>query len=180
MTHVFKKSTMVAVLVAVFAATQTGDAMAQAFTPSGPDEAQVILDLGNGEVTVDLGSGLFLFAIETLNTNGFFDNAAAAPVLMNFEQNFGSVTENDQDGIFVIVPPAGPVNLGPIIPDGSRTVEALTEAGFNFRFFSFNEGPSPGFGIGAPQVILVEAIPEPSSLSLLALSGLAAIARRRR
>ena len=180
-----KKLMMVAALIAAVAFAQTGNAMAQTITPSGFREAQVLLNLDSGEVSVDIGSEVAIFTLVTSNTSGFFDNAAAEDALLELELNFMAGVQNDSGGIGVLALPELPTgffNLGPVIPDGSRSIDALTEAGFEF-FFDGVGFESAINRIGDPAVILAingEVIPEPSSFSLFALASLGAIARRRR
>ncbi len=73
MTHVFKKSLVMAAMVAAFAVAQAGNAMAQT-----AGEVQASVDLNTGEVVLDIGSGLLIFGLEGVA----FDNAAAAAGLL--------------------------------------------------------------------------------------------------
>ena len=82
------KSSLLALAVAVATVAQGGTAMAQFVDGNGnvvsalPTTADVgevnaIIDLASGNVSLQIGGGLQVFGIETLNVTGFFDNAAA-------------------------------------------------------------------------------------------------------
>ena len=199
------KSSLLALAVAVATVAQGGTAMAQivdgngnvvAALPATADvgEVNAIIDLASGNVSLQIGDGLQVFGIETLNTTGFFDNAAATaapnglqaidpPPPFPVGATQGPGTQNDADGIGVLnvgFLPAGEFDLGNIIAAGLTQQAILTEAGFNLRFNGAGN-TNPGAADAAPgNVFLVAAIPEPGSLSLLALAGLGVVARRRR
>ena len=181
-------------MVAAIAAAQLGNAVAQfggtvaaPATPAAPvGIAQAYIDLETGEIVLDIGGGLQVFGIETLNTTGFFDNAAATaapnglqaidpPPPFPVGATQGPGTQNDADGIGVLnvgFLPAGEFDLGNIIAAGLTQQAILTDAGFNLRF----NGPgntNPDNAVAAPSnVFLVgSAIPEPGSLTIHMFAG---------
>ena len=140
------------------------------------------MDLTTGEILVEFGSDLLIFGLEGV----VFDSVVAAPSLALIDPS-GLGTINDRVGIGVLSLsglPQGLFSLGAIIPEGSRTEEAL--ANLVFRF----DGPGNNDPVNAvnavdnitfiPVPTLAPAIPEPGSLTLLALACVTAVARRRR
>ena len=130
-----------------------------------------------------------MFGIST-NTPGFFDNAAALPglllidpppplvpgVIQGLPNFFGG------NGIGVLIPsflPVGEFSLGNTLPAG-LTEAGIEAAGFTLQFAG-PANPDPENAVSAPDnVFIVSGVPEPGSLSLLALAGLGIVARRRR
>ncbi len=142
-------------------------------------EAQAFVDLSTGEVFIEIGDGLLIVGLEGVA----FDNAAAAAGLLAIEPT-GLGTQNDSNGIGVVSfsgLPTGRFNLGSILPEALRNEAALTN--LNFRFDGPGNADPANATSAAGNITLIQpsfAIPEPGSLSLLALAGLGAVARRRR
>ncbi|MDA8564308.1 PEP-CTERM sorting domain-containing protein [Mariniblastus sp.] len=187
MTHVLKNSLLV-LAVAFVAVAQTSYANAQD-VPTSADvgEANAILDLATGEVTLQIGAGLQVFGIEGVP----FDNAAARnglflidPPPLTPPTPQGPGTQNDENGIGVLntsLLPTGTFSLGNILLPDFRTEAALAD--FVFRFDGPGNTDRVNNPVSAPDHVFFingEAIPEPSSWNLLVLAGLGAVARRRR
>jgi len=172
-----------------------------------PGRATAFYDPANGEVTLVVGSEaifLGLFGEQIINDNFTGLNDALGPIAtsQNDEGGIGffntaGIIRSFDGGVFASgVAGAAPFNLGAILPAGLET-----PAEFNAAFGQTDDAASVFFavgfqgtdngGTGFPSVnfgfqILSSAtgpgpiVPEPSSLSLLALAGLGLVARRRR
>jgi hypothetical protein len=168
MNFIFQKSLMLA-LVAAFAVSQTGTAVGQA----NPGEFRVVVDIGTGELILEVGAGNQVIAIESVSGANVFDTTA-----LDVPTDFVTPQQLEPNGIawLSLVPfPAGPFNLGAIIAEPSRTLEGIEDLQVRGR-----ETGSVG-NVGNGRITVINsAIPEPGSLSLLVLAGLGVVACRRR
>ena len=193
MTQIFKKSLMMVAMVAAIAAAQVGvthaqidDALISGQTIASVDDivvndeqAAAYYDPATGDVILSLGIGTKNEAIFGLTGTDFnfanFDQGAGLPGNPAATGNFAllSLLEIGLPPI-----PSGVFNIGNILPaDPSVTDAAAFSAAFPTVAFRFGiDGDfrdDLDFNVIAP-------IPEPGSLSLLALAGLGVVARRRR
>ena len=134
------KNSLLMLAVAVATVAQGGTAMAQIVDGNGNvvsalpatadvGEVNAIIDLASGNVSLQIGGGLQVFGIETLNVTGFFDNAAATAAPNGLQAidppppfpeglTQGPGTQNDAGGIGVLnvgFLPIGDFDLGNII-----------------------------------------------------------------
>ena len=174
MTHVLRKSLLLAALIAAFATT-TGSTMAQTLgsiddLTAPANEARAIFDSETGEISVAINGNVLVIGLE--GADFILDNRNNDTELGGFEQADGTgLGQLSFSGLA-----NGTFNLGAVLPAGTVGSEAEFRAAF----------PDLIFRSGAPGVPEVQspvaflAIPEPGSMSLLALAGLGAVARRRR
>ena len=195
MTQIFKKSLMMVAMVAAIAAAQVGVTHAQiddALLISGQtitsvddivvndNQAAAYYDPATGDVILSLGIGTKNEAIFGLTGTDFnfanFDQGAGLPGNPAATGNFAllSLLEIGLPPI-----PSGVFNIGNILPaDPSVTDAAAFSAAFPTVAFRFGIGDE----VSGPLAfnVIANAVPEPGSLSLLALAGLSVVARRRR
>ena len=124
-------------------------------------EVNAIID-SNGQLTIQIGFGLQVWGIETLNNDNFFNTDAASPGLRDIDPAVPGFllspgTQNDPDAIGIVQTgflSSGAFNLGNIFPAG-LTVEDLTAAGFNLRFDGAGRDPSNNFNETALELSLI-------------------------
>ena len=185
------KRSLLALAAAFVAVANTGNLHAQIPTSANVGEVNAIIDLSTGEIILQIGAGLQVFEIST-DFPGFFSNAAAAapalaiidPLLPPGPPSPGP-PPGPQFSVFSIGAvnpfffPVGEFSLGNVLSAG-LTEDDFAATGFTLRFVGPGN-PDPENAVSAPDnVFIVSGVPEPGSLSLLALAGLGVVARRRR
>ena len=189
MVHVFKNSLMIAALVSAFTVTQTGNATAQIVIESATDipvepagSAQAYFEAATGNVFISIGTDILIVGVTNVDTDLF--------VLDNLPADADATPFPVIDQTKVLPFPFGPEGgldsgiffLGTIFAaDPSITDIASFQASpiGTVQLQFFETGGTEGlndFNLIAPAA----AVPEPNSLSILALAGIAALARRRR
>ncbi len=161
-----------------------------------PGRASAYYDPTTGEITLVIGAEAILLG---LNGEEIINSA-----LIPLTDELGQITpaQNNESGIGYLntngilrgfvggmlvngVAGVAPFNLGPLLPAGLLTPEAF-DAQFSQTadaatvFFAAGFSESSGFDAIAEGFQIITPVPEPGSLSLLALSALGFAARRRR
>ena len=166
-----KRSLMLMALMAAFA-------MAQADTTVGQlcnEEALATVDLSTGEFIIELGNFIGVIGIEDTDGAAIFDISAfdaTTPL------GPAGLLASDGIGFLGLTPfPAGVFNLGPIIDEPFRTDEGIEDLVVQFAIAGPSQAQLLTVGNG---ITVINSIPEPGSLSLLALASLGVVVRRRR
>ena len=164
------------------------DALASA--PITTNTAEAFYDPATGNVIVNLGPGLSLLGIQGLDVIGenlSTENIGFGPGVLP------APSQNDDGGIGFFAPAglvlgqdfqpgaaAGPFNLGALLPTGLDVAAFDGLSDDTFLTYGLTQGAGGGTFHDGFQVISAAAIPEPGSLSLLAIAGLGMVTRRRR
>jgi len=189
MTHLWKNPLLV-LAVAAIAIAQTGNAMAQSVVVGTIDDiplaprgtVQAFYDPATGDVILSVGSN-DLSILGVLGAPFNSANAIPFPGHPQFPEGSEIAFLNLPAGAEGFPIPAGVFNFGNILPADPSIVDLASFqsnavfGGAEVQFVSDVAAGPEGFGLLLADTT---AVPEPSSLSLLALAGLAAIARRRR
>ena len=157
MTHVFKKSLMMAALVAAFAVAQAGTSMAQStvtvedaaeIPAAASGTAQAFYDPATGDVYLSVGDGLSILGLQ--GTTFDLANNQSIP-------GFPAVTSGELAFLFLpplanVPIPTGIFNLGNILPsDPSITdvasFQAASFGGAEVQFSSDTATGPVGFGV---------------------------------
>ena len=189
MTQIFKQLlvTMVVTLLAV--GVTTTEATAQVTIASAddiplettPEGAQAYYEASTGNVYFSLGTRILLAGIAGVDDELIFENFDNTTALG------GGDPAEIEEIAFLILPavffpelPNGIFNLGNILPADPSIVDVASfqASPFGAAQLQFSTGAIRGFNDF--NVIASSSIPEPSSMSLLALACLGAVVRRRR
>ena len=160
------KSLTLVALIAAFAMAQSDTAVGQLGFFSG---IEAVVDLSTGEIIIEIvGDDIQVIGIGA-GGSAIFDTAAFDPA-----SGLGPAGQLDPVaiGFLALAPfPEGTFNLGPILAEPFRTLEAIEDLSLR--------GARAG-GSVATNITVINSIPEPGSLSLLALASLTVVVRRRR
>ena len=168
MSKLFKKSLLMLALVAAFTVAQAGTAVGQ--------QSQAIVDIGTGEIILEMGSVFQVIGIATGDGAPIFDTTA-----LNVTTGLGTPQQIDPNAIgWLFLSPfsAGTFDLGAILDEPFRSLEGIDS--FQVRFGGAGQSSPTALNVRNGGVVVINSIPEPGSLSLLGLASLGVVARRRR
>lgn len=159
---------------------QTIPVVVTGIVPAPDGEAAVYYDPGTGEVTVAVGTGAVGGIVLQTTIQPGFDGFDIGNLDSTTPLGVPAATTDAEEIAFVNVSGfvSGIYEIGQVLDPGATTPEEFLDT-FNFvevSFVAIGQPREPSTGIN----ILPLSIPEPGSIAMLSISGLALLGRRRR